>query len=218
MAQLSLPYRIAVVSLLVLAALWFTVLRPQPASDSTATAPGVTGLGNAVDKAKGAVDTSKDAAARSEGAAGQPSTGTAGSSTSSGSATAQGGTGSAAAKPDNASKIAASDPSAALVRQIDKGRVVVLAFLSSKASDDRAVRSALARIDRHKGKVVVERASSASVGDYAAITQDVKVLQTPTVMVIGRDLKARTLAGYTYTSEIDQLVSDALARKAIAAG
>src|SRR5262249_18432772 len=71
--QLSLPYRIALVALVVVGGLWFVVLRPKSGGEATTppatTAPGVTGLKNDVDKAKGAVATSNAAAAGSEAAA-----------------------------------------------------------------------------------------------------------------------------------------------------
>lgn len=83
MAQLALPYRIALIAVLAACALWFVALRPKAeATDSTplpapsaATAPGTKGLATAVDKAKGAVATSDAAAKASEQAANAASTG-----------------------------------------------------------------------------------------------------------------------------------------------
>jgi hypothetical protein len=82
-AQLALPYRIALIAVLAACALWFVALRPKAeATDSTplpapsaATAPGTKGLATAVDKAKGAVATSDAAAKASEQAANAASTG-----------------------------------------------------------------------------------------------------------------------------------------------
>jgi hypothetical protein len=56
-AQLALPYRIALIAVLAACALWFVALRPKAeATDSTplpapsaATAPGTKGLASAVD-------------------------------------------------------------------------------------------------------------------------------------------------------------------------
>jgi hypothetical protein len=83
--RLALPYRIALIAVLAVCALWFVALRPKAeATDSTplpapsaATAPGTKGLGTAVDKAKGAVATSDAAANASEQAANAASTGSA---------------------------------------------------------------------------------------------------------------------------------------------
>jgi hypothetical protein len=83
--RLALPYRIALIAVLAVCALWFVALRPKAAAtDSTplpapsaATAPGTKGLGTAVEKAKGAVATSDAAAKASEQAANAASTGSA---------------------------------------------------------------------------------------------------------------------------------------------
>jgi hypothetical protein len=83
--RLALPYRIALIAVLAVCALWFVALRPKAeATDSTplpapsaATAPGTKGLGTAVAKAKGAVATSDAAAKASEQAANAASTGSA---------------------------------------------------------------------------------------------------------------------------------------------
>ena len=60
--QLALPYRIGLGALLVVAALWFTVLKPGPVEARAGpAAPGVTGLGNAVEGRQGAVATANAA-------------------------------------------------------------------------------------------------------------------------------------------------------------
>jgi hypothetical protein len=82
--QLALPYRIALIAVLAVCALWFVALRPKPETADTAplpvpahhTAPGVKGLGTAVDKAKGAVATSDASAKATERAADAASRGT----------------------------------------------------------------------------------------------------------------------------------------------
>ena len=53
MAQLSPPFRIALVAVLAVCALWFTVLKPKPPADDAPlpTPPGATGLANDVDAA-----------------------------------------------------------------------------------------------------------------------------------------------------------------------
>lgn len=89
MEQLSLPYRIALVAIVLLAPLYFLVLRPKdnsaapppatpvavapatttPTASSGPTAPGVKGLSSAVDKAKNAAATSTSSAAATDAAA-----------------------------------------------------------------------------------------------------------------------------------------------------
>jgi hypothetical protein len=93
--QLALPYRIALIAVLAVCALWFVALRPKPETADTAplpvpahhTAPGVKGLGTAVDKAKGAVATSDASAKATERAADAASRGTLSSRPATGAAT-----------------------------------------------------------------------------------------------------------------------------------
>ena len=92
-------------------------------------------------------------------------------------------------------------------------KVVVLLFWNNKAADDRAVRHALAQTDRHDGAVVTKVADVKNVGAYRAITQKAQVTASPTALVIGPDRKATPIVGYTTRSELDQVVSDALAAR-----
>jgi len=69
--------QIALVAVVLLAGMWFTVLKPKPAEESftptpapAASAPGTTGLSNAVDKAKAASKTSDAANAKVQAATG----------------------------------------------------------------------------------------------------------------------------------------------------
>jgi hypothetical protein len=203
--QISLPYRIGLVALLVVAGLWFAVLRPKPATETpvTTTAPGATGLGNAVDKANGAVDASKAAAEATEAAAnaGSPST------TAPGAATA---TKPADAASPNGSTLAddavAGDPSRSVLSAVDSGKVAVVLFWNDKASDDRATRRALRAVNRHDGQVVTRAIPIRQVGRYEAITRGAQVLESPTVLVIGAGGKARAITGYTQAKEIDEIV------------
>jgi hypothetical protein len=217
--QISPPFRIALVAMLAMCAVWFTVLKPKdPGADTTAsspTAPGVTGLGNDVKAAKGAAAASDAANAKVQAATG----GTAASATAkksipSGAHAAVAGKAAnakpkAAAKPK--AKAVAGDASAPLLRALDAKHAVVLVFWNRRGSDDRAVRRAVAQIDRHDGKVVVKAAPIAAVGRYEAITRGAQVLQSPTVLVMGPDRKARAIVGFTTTGELDQAVGDTLA-------
>ena len=213
MQQLSRPYQIALGALLVLALAWFTVLKPSAAADegaplpgesAAATAPGAAGLGNAVDKANGAAAASEADAAASQAAVAAATGEPPASSSSTPALAAASETTDAAA----AEAAEAGDPSAPILRDIARGKVAVLLFSSSDAADDRAVRRALKAVDRRDGKVVVRDAPIARVAEYAAITEGVDVLQAPTLLVIGKDRRARTLVGYTDTRAIDQLVAD----------
>ena len=211
MEQLSLPYRIALVALVVVGALWFVVLRPKAGGDSTpapATAPGTAGLANDVSKAKGAVDASNASAAANQAAAN--AVGGSGSTTSTAKPAAPKAAKPAAkpAKPGLADDAAPGDPSRPLLADVDAGKVAVVLFWNKAGSDDRATRHALSAVDRHKGKVVTTAIPVGDVGKYEAITRGAQVLESPTILVIGHGGKARAITGYTQASEIDQAVSD----------
>jgi hypothetical protein len=213
--KISLPFRILLIVALVFAVAWFVVLRPKPVTDgapAVSPAPGVTGLANATDKAKGAVDASNAAAARSEAAANAVG----GSSTTkpSSAKAAKAAKPAAAAKPAKpavpglADDAAPGDPSRPLLASVDAGKVAVVLFWNKNATDDRATRRALRRIDLHRGKVVASAVPIDDVGRYEAITRGAQVLESPTVLVIGAGGKARSITGYTQAKEIDQAISD----------
>jgi hypothetical protein len=208
--QISLPYRIGLVALLIVGGLWFAVLRPKPATDTqpATTAPGVTGLANDVTKAQGAADTSDAANAATDAAANAADGSGTAATPSTGAATtpAPGATSSKPAASALAADAVAGDPSRAVLSEVDAGKVAVVLFWNRKASDDRATRQALRHVERHDGKVVTHAIPVSQVGKYEAITRGAKVLESPTVLVIGAGGKARAIAGYTQANEINQLV------------
>jgi hypothetical protein len=213
MQQLSRPYQIALGALLVFALAWFTVLKPSGAADEVAplpgpsaavSAPGAPGLDKAVDKANGAAAASDANAAASQAAAAAATGETAAAPSSPAPATAT----SAPAKGAPAAAPPSADPSAPILRAVAGGKTAVVLFSSAAGADDRAVRRALKAVDRRDGKVVVRAVPIARVAEYAAITEGVDVLQSPTLLVIGENNRARTLVGLTDTRAIDQMVAD----------
>jgi hypothetical protein len=193
--QISLPMRIALAASLAFAALWFVALRPKPIEDVDAPVPvaqpakseGVTGAAKTAEKAAktDATPTSKADAARADA---KP-----------------------AAKAKTAVRTAKSGPKA-VVADVKAGRTVVLLFWDPKgaSTDDRAVRRAVAKVDRHSGAVKVHVADVDQLQGYDAITNSAPVQETPTVLVIDRKARAHTIAGLTVTREIDALVDRAL--------
>ncbi len=216
MDQISPPFRIAIVAMLAVCALWFTVLKPKdPGADTAAsdpTAPGVTGLSKDVTAAKGAATKSDAANAKVQAATGgveakADTTAKSESATTGAHAAVAGKNGVA---PSTAAKAKTTDASAPLLRALDRKDAVVLLFWNRRGSDDRAVRRAVRATARHHGHVVVKAVPVARVARYGAITSGVQVLQSPTVLVIGPDRKARAITGFTTKSELDQVVSDTL--------
>jgi hypothetical protein len=205
-SQISPPIRIVIVAAVALMGAWMLFLRPKPESaapapvKAPATAPGVKGLTSAVDKAKGASKTSDAANAKIQSATGEET----GSATASKPA-AKGAAGSAAAAKGSAKGLPAR-----VQKAVDDKKVVVLFFYNPKSDDDRLVRRAVAKVDRWQGEVVVQSANVKSVARYAKIARGADVEQSPTIVVIDRNLKAEKLVGYQDKVSIDQAVVDAL--------
>jgi hypothetical protein len=224
--QISPPFRIALVAMLAVCALWFTVLKPKAPAGDTAplpTAPGTTGLANDVNAAKGAAKKSDAANAKVQDATGgtaATTTGTTGTTTTGTSTNGTTATKPAATaeakKQADAKKQAAktTDPAAPLLTALDNKKAVVLLFWNSKGSDDRAVRRAVEAMNRRHGRVVVKVVPVAKIGSYEAITSDAEVMQSPTALVIGPNHKAHAITGFTTKAELDQAAGDALAATA----
>ncbi len=221
MAQIALPYRIALVAGLVIVVAWFAFLRPGDDAGTTPPpqAPGVAGLSNAVDKANGAAAAS-DAANAAQVAATQAAGEAAATQDPTGEALPApvgirkpaGPPSAGPAKESPAAKamttIAKGDPSRTILREVAAGKTAVVLFSSPLASDDARVRRQLRRIDRHSGKVTVHSIAIGKVANYDALTRGVQITQAPTLLVIGEDLKARRIVGYTDRTEINQAVND----------
>lgn len=208
-SQISPPIRILLAGALVFLAAWFTVLRPKadaappvpsaPGNVNT-SAPAVTGAGKAVEAAK--------AAAGTEQASGSaPATATA----------------APAAKPvANTASVPALSAAALkklpndVAEALQQRKVLVLGVLSGasatwrpQSDDDRFVKNALRRVNRYHGNVLVKRVPLAELFNYAPIVNDLKVNQTPSIVVVDRDLHATVLAGYVDRITINQAIADA---------
>jgi len=225
-SQISPPFRIALLAMLAVCAVWFTVLKPKTPAPVTATptttaatAPGVTGLANDVNAAKDAAKKSDAANAKVQNATGgtaaQTDTPATAKPKSAGAQSTAAAKAATPAKKAPAPKAAAdADVSAPLLTALDEHKAVVLVFYNDKGSVDRAVRAAAHRVGRDHGKVVVKAVPVSDVGRYAAITQGVQVMQAPTTLVLAPGNTARTIFGFTTENEIEQLVSGAVKAKA----
>ena len=209
MSQVSKPYLVAVAALLVFAAAWFTVLKPKDeAVGPPPQAPGMQGLGNAIGKANGAVAASNASAQATTNAANAV-----GSDPSSAAAATPTAAQNAAPAVESAAtkalaKSAAGDPSRPLLREMASGKVVVLLFWNPKGAEDVAARDAIKAMHRRNGRVAVHVENIKRVGSFEAITGGVEVMQSPTILVMNQDNKARTITGYTDSRTLDQVVGD----------
>ncbi len=224
-SQISPPMRILLAGAVVFLAVWFTLLRPKsPEAPVTATStpagnvntgqPAQSGAGKIVEKAK-------QAATEAEGAA------KAAAGESSSTDKTQAATGSktttapdakpvdpvAAIAPEQLAKLPSSVASA-----IKDHKVLVLAVLSDKgkhwrpmADDDRYVRNTLKKVNRYDGEVLVKQVPLQKIDDYGLIVNDLKVNQTPSLVVVDTALKANVIEGYVDRVTINQAIADARA-------
>jgi hypothetical protein len=228
--------QIALVAVVLLAGMWFTVLKPKPAEETAAStpapaasAPGTTGLSNAVDKAKAVSKTSDAANAKIQKATGAAATkakatttnvkATATKSTVTKSTAPKAATTKATTTSATAAKAKAVDvdPSSRLLAYLAKGKTLVVLF-EGNGVDDQAARTAVHNTAKGDPKHVVSAyVPITKVGDYDALTSDIQIFQAPSILVIGADRKAKLLTGYVDTRSVQQAVGDARRDAAAAA-
>jgi hypothetical protein len=225
-SQISPPIRIVLAVAALFLVAWMTVLKPKSADPVTTPTPitqgnvangkpAVSAPGKMAEKARSAVQNASrehettiegDTAAPTSEA---PATGAAtGAATGSATGAATATSGATAATPAATGDLKGLP--APVVKAIAKQQVMVIGFFDKKAADDRAVRSALAKVDRWNGRVFVKAAPIGKIGRWSRIAKGVDVEQSPTVVVVGRDLKATALVGFADTRTIDQAVVDAM--------
>jgi hypothetical protein len=216
-SQISQPVRIILIGAVVFLAAWFTLLRPksEPAvpaltTSTTTTAPPVstpqTGLGRAVEAAKKVAGKSDDTTAK---AATTPAAGT--KATTSAPDVKPQAPAIAAVPADVLAKLPKDVAGALKARN-----VLVLGVLSQDAKpwrpladDDRYVRNALKKANRYDGDVVVKQIALDKLSTYGSLVNDLGVTQSPSIVVVDRDLKGTVLTGYVDTVSINQVIADA---------
>jgi hypothetical protein len=206
MDQVSRPLLIALGATAVLAVLWLVALKPKPVPvGATPLAPT-----QAVAPAKQAANASDAANAKLQAATGATTPApAAGAATPAATAATPRATSAARA---GAGKVALRGRrDASVLRDIRRGRVVVMLFWNPRGADDIATRGAIRDLDRHHGKVAVHVVPISRVGEYPSITQGVTISQAPTTLVIDRRRRTRVIAGLSEPRELAQAVGDALA-------
>jgi len=229
MSQISPPIRILLVAVIGLVAVYMLFLRPKteevapaatpaaaspvPAKDPNATTQ--SGPGSAVQQAvKGGNDASARADAAAGGAIAQSEGGVVNVAPPAGGVntnpTTQLPATGASTPPAPITKEALARLPKDVRGAVEHRKVLVLLFYNNRSYDDRAVRRELSQVDRRGRQVFVDAHWIKSVGRYQAITRGADVQQSPTVVVVDRNLKAQTLVGYVDAETIDQAAVDAL--------
>ncbi len=223
MSQISPPIRILLVCTLAFMAAWMLFLRPKDdagtptaATPSTQSSRPVEAGGEKSGSLAGqAVEESNEATAAQDARA-EELAGGAGQTAAEPSTTAAvpnpAGEPAVAVEPGKLTKkaFAAGALPIRVLRALGERKVVVLLFWSPKAAEDKAVRKALANVDRHKGKVLAHATHVKRIAAYGQITRGADVEQSPTVVVVDRNRKVETLVGFVDRTSIDQAVTDAL--------
>jgi hypothetical protein len=211
---------IALAATVLVAASWMLFLRPRAVESTTSqvTAPARVAdkarkAAAATDKASAATDAASKDVADATASASPKSVASAPAATEAPKAAAKKAAATAPAKPATTPKPVKPEGEAAVLADLDAHKVVVLLFWDRSGADDRAARDAVEALSTHDGKVAIHVVPVQDVGHYGSVTQGVNVAQSPTTIVISRDAKARSLAGLTDPTEVEQLVREALAGK-----
>jgi hypothetical protein len=93
-------------------------------------------------------------------------------------------------------------------RAVADGKKVVILFQNPDGLDDRAMRSVMRRLDARTRAVVLTDDVDA-VDLYGSMVEDLRVSQTPAVVLIDRQGGARLIEGYVDTDTLAQAVADA---------
>ena len=116
----------------------------------------------------------------------------------------------AAAKPATGAPASATRLGA-VQRALRSHKVLALLFYNPAAPDDRAVRQELGAVPTHAGKVFKLAIPLNEMVSYLAITNQVQVNVSPTLVLIAPNGLADEIVGYTDPFEVSQRLDDALA-------
>jgi hypothetical protein len=200
MDQVSRPMLIVLAATIVVAALWFVALRPKGAEVADTPAAPVAAIAKAKAGAAAANAANADPARGADGAAVPLAT----------EAKPAPNAAAPAARPAKPAATDASRRAAAVVRDISRGKVVVLLFWNAKGADDAATRAAVRGLSSYGAKVAIHVVPISRVGEYESITRGVTVNQSPTTLVIDRKRRSRTIVGLSERGELTQAVDDAI--------
>ena len=200
-------------------ALWIVALKPS-SSNSNGGAPtrGLSGYQADINKAHQAVQISATANARAGGAVtASPAPTTAAASRSTKPHSIAGTATHPAVKQRPATSttttIAAVSRLKVVERAMREHKALVLLFYNPAAADDQAVKQELAAVATHRGKVVKLTIPLSELASYTAVTNQVPVNFSPTLVVIAPNGQAAEIVGFSDHFEIAQRVDDALAAK-----
>jgi hypothetical protein len=193
MDQISRPFLLVLLAVIGFAGAWMTVLRPKaestadtPAATAAApaqpasNAPGMKGLTRAVDKAKGAARASEASTAATQAA--DPET-----------ATPQRTEPAKTAAPPAPTPVVKPAPKAPERQHPAAASPKIVLLFAGSGADDAVARAVVRSVRRPGVRTII--ASLSDAGKYRRLVGDVQIEIAPTILVIGRDRKARRIAG-----------------------
>src|SRR4051795_1843 len=204
MSQISPPIRILFIAVVGLCAAYMLFFRPKPADTAAPAAAPAAATTPVPGEDPVAVRGSK-AAAIVEKAAGDKQAAGAHNTKPVSQAPATG-----RSQPARLSETQLAALPADVRRAVAHRKVIALLFYNNRSDDDKATRRALSHVDRFGGQVFIDAHWIKNVAPYEAITRGVDLRQSPTVVVVDRNLKAQTLVGFVDAGTIEQAVVDAL--------
>lgn len=213
------------VATVVFFALWIVALKPGSSTSGGSPTQGLSGYRADIAKAHQAVQVSAADNARSGGQANTSSTpataATPAPATSTIASQVAGRTrashhavvrrSAAQAKP--AHRATAASRFGEVQRALRAHKALAMLFYNPAAADDRAVRQELAAVPTHRGRVVKLTIPLSEIAHYTAVTEQVPVNFSPTLVLIAPNGQAREIVGFSDQFEIAQRVDDALAAK-----
>jgi hypothetical protein len=207
-SQISPPIRILLVLTVAVLGVYMLFLRPKP-EEIPPLEPGtsVSQPGQVRDAAEDAVDAANEQLAQQESVDGVDAGESAAATQSGTKKDSQPGKAEAGATAGPAQDLKGlPKPIQSAIRD---NKILVVLFSNGKSYDDKAVETALTKINKWDGRVYVHTAPLRRISRYGRIARGVNVEQSPTVVVADRSLKAETLVGYVDRGRIDQAVVDA---------
>ena len=208
-------------------ALWIVALKPGSGGGQTTT-QGLGAYQSAINKAHQAVQVSAADNARAEGST-TPAPAASSAPAASPSATAVKTTTTTAHPARRATTAARAHHKAAratprhpataasrlgtVERAIKAHKVVAMLFFNPAAADDQAVKQEFGAVPVHGGKVVKLTIPLTEIANYTAVTQQVPVNFSPTLVVVAPNGQSGEIVGFTDQFEIAQRIDDALAAK-----
>lgn len=214
MSQISPPIRIVLVAAVAFLAAWMLFLRPKteeipppaPAATAPAKQPGNTAQSAAGKAVQAAVNAKATAESAAEARAGEAAPATAPKTAAEQPAVKT------AAQNLNVDPAALASLPQGVRKSLEARKIVVLGFFNRQALDDRATMKQLKKVHLFHGRASVHAVDIKSVQRYQVIARGVDVAQSPSIVVIDRDLKAQLLTGYVDHVAVEQAIVDAMRR------